>query len=365
MGIISCGKKKIYKANAIGTDLNRYDIQVTYPQNWFAPIQLSSFSETIEEKTIEWMDAIGLIKNSERLEHIRAMEPRHYAGYTHSMAAYDHALTYCKYITMWLLWDDECVEQANHYEEIDLPLRALAGESMSDTQLLDPYVLAFLHIGDTYESLGATKAWRLRFAQKMSEWAKYAIHEEKMRRFGDNHKPNRSFMEALKIRSFTVGIRPNSIPLERAVGIEIPEYIHTDNHYEMLLDQAAKICCIVNDLVGVPKDIKNNQINSNLVLYHQIYYDCSLRESYDALIEIHDKAVEQYDLLTELLLNKTEKEFKERLSTFFTHLRYMDSGFGYWHRDCVRYQEYVASEDDLYFKLLISCLAPSSEMRNN
>lgn len=43
------------------------------------------------------------------------MEPRHYAGNTHSMAAYEHALMYCKYITMWLLWDDDCVEKLSGF----------------------------------------------------------------------------------------------------------------------------------------------------------------------------------------------------------------------------------------------------------
>ena len=102
-------------------------LAVSYPKYWFAPVALSPFASTIEEETMEWMDSLGLVKNKERRSHLRAMEPRHYAGYSHSMASYAHALMYCKYITMWLLWDDECVEVATDYSEVSEPLMALAG----------------------------------------------------------------------------------------------------------------------------------------------------------------------------------------------------------------------------------------------
>src|SRR3990167_8349692 len=346
-------KNMVYEKNNIDRHLKKCSIKIIYPQHWFAPVKLSTFSKTIEDETISWMSAIGLIKDSQCLAHVRAMEPRHYAGYTHSMAAYDHALVYCQYITMWLLWDDECVENVKEYNEaVEIPMLALAGESISPAQRLNPYVNAFLQIGDSYEKMGASRHWRQRFAEKMIEWAKLAICEESARRL-DLTRSARSFDEALQLRSFTVGIRPNSVTLERAVGIEIPDYIHADPDYESLLDQAAKICCIVNDLVGVPKDIKNNQIQSNLILYHQLRNRCSLLESYQALVGIHDEAVRQYDLLAGKLLHKVPSAFQERVHTFFSHLRYMDSGFGYWHQDCIRYQQYVASDKEFYFTFSI------------
>ena len=106
--------------------------------------------------------------------------------------------------------------------------------------------------------------------------------------------------------------------------------------------------------MGVAKDIQNNQVLSNLILYHQIYYKCSLRESYEALIHIHDQAVTCYDALANILLAKVEEHYKERFATFLMHLRYMDSGFGFWHRDCIRYQQYIAIEYPYYFKLSIN-----------
>jgi hypothetical protein len=280
------------------------------------------------------------------------MEPRYYAGYSHSMAAYDHALMYCKYITMWLLWDDQCVETAQNFIDIELPIRALAGEDNLST-INDPYAIAFKHIGDEYERLGASRSWRIRFAEKMREWAHYAIEEEKIRRLGTVNEVNRSFEEAVRLRAITVGIRPNSITLERAVGIELPDAILHSAEYPLLIDKAALICCIINDIVGVPKDMLNHQTNSNLILYHQICFNSSLQDAYFSVLALHDEAIIDYDCIAQKMLENCPSDFKERLSVFIDHLRYMDTGFGFWHRDCVRYQNWVAREKNYIFRIEI------------
>lgn len=135
-------------------NLRNHTLEVTYPSHWLAPVKLSPFAMTIEEDTMHWLSSINLVPDSECYNHVRNMEPRHYAGYSHSMAAYDHALMYCKYITMWLLWDDQCVEIAQDLADIELPIRALAGED-NLLHINDPYVIAFRHIGDEYERFGS------------------------------------------------------------------------------------------------------------------------------------------------------------------------------------------------------------------
>lgn len=350
----SLAKVRIADSKSVDTLLlGSQVIPVTYPSHWLAPVCLSPFAKTIEEETLSWMGSLGLIQNNSCLNHLRNMEPRHYAGYSHSMASYEHALLYCKYITMWLLWDDDCVEVAKDYAEVEWPLVALAGDEYPDSFSQAPYVLAFKHLGDEYERLGASRAWRQRFADKMKEWAKRAIDEEKVRRQESGLDARRSFEEALSLRAITVGIRPNSLPLERAVGIELPKFIHTHPLYQRLIDKAALICCIINDVVGVAKDLKNNQITSNLVLYHSLYFKTSLHESYSGVLSIHDQAVKDYDKTADTLFEFCPEPYQERLATFISHLRYMDTGFGYWHRDCVRYQDLVAVENSQAFRIAI------------
>ena len=345
----------VYSADEpLPENVKTHALPVTYPKHWFAPVKLSPFASTIEEETIDWLESLGLVTNAEQRAHFRAIEPRHYAGYSHSMASYEHALLYCKYITMWLLWDDGCVEAATDYSDIAEPLTALAGEEVPAARKNDPYVLAFKHIGDEYERLGATREWRIRLAADMSEWTKHAVEEEIVRRKGGDGISGRNFSDAIKLRTITAGIRPTILPLERAVGIEVPHEIHTDPDYRDLVDQAARICWIVNDLVSVPKDIENEQKETNLILYHRMRFGGSLHDSCLALLKIHDKAVETYDVLAAKLLAKTPPVFRERMSTFFDHLRYMDSGFGFWHSDCIRYKRSVAVEDNRAYRIHIA-----------
>ena len=241
----------------VGSDLQ---MQLRYPSAWFAPVALSAFAQTIGKCTIEWLDELGLLKDAATRDHVLAMEPHHYAGYSHSMASYDHALLYSKYITLWLLWDDQVVERANHIQDAMRPLHALGGGTCDWS---DPFCVGFRQIGDGYVLHGATSEWRWRFSNVMLEWAQHAVAEEMMRREAMHSTPQMAFTEALRQRSFTVGIRPNSIPLERAAGFELPAFVYSSAIYARLMDAAARICCLVNDLVGIRKDIANGQISSN------------------------------------------------------------------------------------------------------
>ena len=315
----------------VGGDLQ---LQLRYPSAWFAPVALSAFAQTIGKCTIDWLDELGLLKDATTRDHVLAMEPHHYAGYSHSMASYDHALLYSKYITLWLLWDDQVVERANHIQDAMPPLHALGGGTCDWS---DPFCVGFRQIGDGYVLHGATSEWRWRFSNVMLEWARHAVAEESMRREAMQSAPHMAFTDALRQRSFTVGIRPNSIPLERAAGFELPAFVYSSSTYARLMDAAARICCLVNDLVGIRKDIANRQISSNMVLHYQRCFGGSLGKACSVILDIHDQAVQEFDQLAAALLSECAPPFIERLTVFLSHLRYMDTGFAFWHRDCVRY----------------------------
>lgn len=324
------------------------EIHLNYPKEWFSPVKISPFFNTIEKETVDWMHSLGLIPSEEIRKHIIAMDPRHYAGYSLPLSSYEHALLYCKYITMWLLWDDNIVEKSDTFNsDISEPLLALAGENISDVK--KPYVLAFKHIGDEYERLGATRSWRVRFANKMEEWARNAIIEEDVRQ----SNLERSFDEAVRLRSITVGIRPNSLPLEMSVGFELPQEIYNNPVYLEILEQVAIICCIINDLVGVPKDLRNNQINSNLVLFNMTKFQVHLEQAYKNIIEYHDRAILKLDSLSNQLLQNCKESHKERLKEIIYNLRYMDTGFGFWHQDCIRYQNLLPVIGNRAFRIKI------------
>ena len=311
-------------------------VHLRYPARWFSPQRVSSFSNTVSEQTIAWLDRLCLLPDRETYDHVVAMEPQYYAGYSMPAASYEQTLLYCKYITLWLLWDDQVVEKAEDLGDISRALAALAGEECEDC---DPFCIGFREIGDGYSLGGATTAWRRRFAHVMLEWATYAVQEGARRRAPLSCTSRYGFEQALRVRSFTVGIRPNSIPLERALGFELTPAIYLDSVYADLMNCAATICSLVNDLVSLHKDRANSQQNSNMVLYHQASHNCSLQMSCDAIVAIHEKMVIQFDRLAAKLITRCAREFSERLTAFISNLRYMDSGFAYWHRDCARYHK--------------------------
>ncbi|WP_223537967.1 terpene synthase family protein [Pseudomonas sp. GL-B-16] len=343
---------RIICANEEIQGLREHRLEIQYPEHWFAPLALSPFAKKIEQETISWMQALGLIKDDQSLSHVQAMEPRYYAGYSHSMASYDYTLLYCKCITMWLLWDDERVEVAKNFDAVEGPIIALRGDQAPAHQVDDPYVRAFKHIGDEYERLGASKQWRQRFADRMSEWATHAIQEEVVRRNGVGND-NRSLEEAIRLRAITIGFKPASIPTERAAGIELPEELVGSEDYELILEYAAQICFIVNDIVGVPKDISNDQKKSNLVIYYMNANNVSLLDAYHKILRVHDDAVNAYDKLVASVLRSFPSFKQAELSYFFDSLRYMETGFGIWQAECIRYQNSFAAQGKQSYRISI------------
>ncbi|WP_432171851.1 terpene synthase family protein [Streptomyces sp. 1222.5] len=341
---------------ASSPDVKLTTLPLEYPAHWLSPVRLSPFAHTIEHGTMAWMESLGLFSSSAAADEVRAMEPRHYGGYPHSLAAYEHALAFCQYVTMWLLWDDKVVEKATSIFQVEPALAALAGTPVDPEHRNDPYVRAFRHLGDEYERLGASRAWRTGFADAMRHWARQAILEEEVRR--RTAGADRPFQETLALRVETNGLLPTSMTLERAVGIELPNALRADPCYLSLLNHAGQIVCIVNDLVAVGKDLHHGQQASNTVLCYRRNTGRPLREAYEALIDVHDRSIKTYDRLAAMLLAKAEKDVRERFAAFLGQLRYMCSGFAFWHTGAARYRRFLAVEAGQAFRVEI--VAPSS-----
>jgi hypothetical protein len=88
------------------------------------------------------------------------------------------------------------------------------------------------------------------------------------------------------------------------MSIELPDEILEDPLYQKCVDLAGLICCIVNDLVGVGKDLINHEMKINLVLYHFLLVGESLEHSCQAIVDMHDKAVEDFDVCAAQFLRR-------------------------------------------------------------
>ncbi|MFG2341012.1 hypothetical protein [Streptomyces yangpuensis] len=336
-------------------------LPISYPAHWMSPVRLSSFAGTIEDRTIAWMAALGLVPSPAVAEEIRAMEPRHYGGYALSLASHEYALAFCQYVTMWLRWDDEVVENATSVSQVLPPLLALAGIEVGQAHRGDPYVRAFGYLGDEYERLGASRLWRITFADTMRDWAVQAVREENLRR--STTGADRTVEETLALRVVTIGLLPTTMTLERAVGIELTGSLRADPDYRALVDQASRIVCIVNDLVAVGKDLQHGQEASNTVLCDRRNHGHGLRDAYEALIDVHDQSIDAYDHLASRLLGRADTDFRERLAALLAQLRYMCSGFALWHTTAARYRRYLAVEAGRAFQPSIVTTASKPDPR--
>lgn len=295
------------------------------------------------------MKKLGLLPTKQVEESVRKIEPRYITGYPLCLANYDYALIFCKCLTLWLLFDDVAVEVADDPETIIPPFDALAGNSITPIHLLNPFVVAFKEIGEEYERLGASTQFRQRLGNSMKEWVRFSVQEAIIR----TSNQDRTFEEALDLRCGTIGMRPTAMLLERTIGIEMPDEISDDPLYQKCIDLAALTCCTINDLVGVGKDLIQQQMKTNIVLSHFVSMGKSLEHSYESIISIHDKAVNDFDSCTAQLLRRVDCVRYERLSWFFMALRYMQTGFAKWHQNCKRYLQYVVSEGDSILQISI------------
>jgi hypothetical protein len=264
-------------------------------------------------------------------------------------ANYDYAIVFCKFITLWLLFDDVEAEVTNDPETIMSRFDAVAGKPVDTNYSLNPFAIGFKELGEEFQRLGASLQWRERFADGLKRWAKVAVQEAIIR----TSNVGQSFQDLLDMRSVTIGIQPTMVMLERTLGFELPDEILKEPLYEKCVDLASLICCTMNDLVALGKDLIQNQIETNLVLFHFRLFGGTLEDSYQAIINIHNKAVEDFDLYATELLQRTSSVWQERLRWFFMVSRFMSTGYSKWHQDCARYLQYVTTEGDNAFKIRI------------
>jgi hypothetical protein len=68
-------------------------------------------------------------------------------------------------------------------------------------------------------------------------------------------------------------------------------------------------------------------------------------------VDMHDKAVEDFDVCAAQFLRRVNSAWQQRLHCQLMALRYMDIGFAKWHQDCAQYRRYVAAKGDYIFQI--------------
>lgn len=61
-----------------------------------------------------------------------------------------------------------------------------------------------------------------------------------------------------------------------------------------------------------------------------------------------------YDKLVAKLLKSLAPEKRERINYFFNLIRYLETGFGIWQENCIRYQHSVAAQMSKSYRIAIT-----------
>lgn len=331
-------------------DIEIETLPLTYPAQWFAPVDQHPCAEAVEDQTLNWMHELGLLRDAAQEGSVRAMCPRFYGGCSGSMLSFETDLLYTRYLTMWLLWDDEVIETSTHPHALEPYFRAMEGTVHAPE--LRGYHLAWHQVGRALKALGASKALEMRWTEAMRRYAGFALSETAIR--NDPDADRRSFEEAFLMRTYTIGAAPAVIYLEACCGAELPEVMADTHDYQRWAHHAAVLQALQNDIASVPKDLRKEEFATNMVLRHWRDHGGALRESYQAMLDLHDRSVEAFDDCVHLLLARTRSDDRERLQQYFDHVRYMETGFGFYHVRAERYRRDIVVDSRRAYRSVLN-----------
>lgn len=286
----------------------------------------SPFAKSLEFETLEWLKKRGLLPTQKLVERVQAMEISGYGGFSHPFRNFEYSLSFTKYITLWLLWDDVCVEKSREMKDFETVLDAISGHEVKSQDL---FVLAWKEVCDEYTRLGASKEFRKRLGRNMHQWIEFALREVRLQ----NTFKSVPFRTLCYQRWITIGMIPAAQLLERSCGIELGKLSETAVLKELVLG-SAKIVAVANELLSVPKDHESGWVN--LALAYKSQKGCSIEKTYSTLVKIHECAVLNFDECERKLLKSLGKD-SEKVKVWIACLRECARGFSHWHTVCRRY----------------------------
>lgn len=347
-------------------ELGRYqprDVDFRFPRSWQSLQPRSPFAMEAQKDTIAWFDSLGLIPSEDVRKRVLSMDIAGYAGYSLPMASYEDFLVYTRFLTLWLLWDDQVVERMEGSaldEHLEQALEALEG-NLLPAEAKDPYVRAWAELAQEYLRLGRDKAFLKRLSIGFRQWLDNCLleliiaHALKQDRMGLKQYSWERFLE---IRMYTIGMFPTMLLIEQSLGIDLPEYVREDPAIKRLARLAALLVACGNEVSSAPKDYRASW--PNWMSFYQLLNDCSIGECYEAMAEMNRKAIQEFDEIA-ANLPSWGSPIDAWVQAWVCSLRYCVSGFARWHAEAPRYHQHsiVNSVEKRYFRLQMGITDPT------
>lgn len=255
-------------------------------------------------------------------------------------------------MTLWLLWDDVHVEVAGPENSVEYlrtfenVIKVLGGQPLPEGS--DGFVRAWYEVAQDLRSVNGnvSPAFYRRFSTTFAEWIRAALEEKRVFR-SETEIDDHPFSLFVQQRIATIGMFSEALFLELVCGFELPEEIYNHPTFRRLVELSGLLVGLSNEIVSVAKDVASVDSWSNLVLIHQrhhnlqseIYNRCTIGDSFEKIVEMHDDGVYEYDRLasSKSLESFVPRDWQERVDTYLFTLRYSVRGFAAWHAKTKRY----------------------------
>lgn len=295
------------------------------PEHWRPNPAVNVHAEAIEPHIYDWFHEIGF--GAEALARLRSFAPGRYAGIPFSSVGRTELLFIAKYLSLWLLWDDEDVELKGR--GFQLRMKGIFDSSAhASTNLCDE---AWRRL---FQELALVQSPMLieKMIDGMHTWSAAALVEAQVAKERGGRRV--AFSDALQSRIATIGMYGTAHLLEYARHVELPDEIHEHAAVRSLKTLSGKIVGLGNDLISLGKDLASGYVNVILAFAEE--NRLSLSEAIGGVASMHDEALLEFDRLVSSLPS-FGPTYDEAVAFWCRDLRHACLGFTLWEARAPRY----------------------------
>lgn len=304
------------------------------------PSAVHPAADTIHEMTVQWAQAMGLVRSPKHVETLRDSRVGHLLARIFPVASDLVALQIATDWTTLFCCLDDRLEQIHGAALVAAYLRNLLSvfRDGANPQLVDPFSQAF---GDLRERMFDLRVpnWIPRFSACVERLFEAFVDEARYRSTGVIP----GFASHTKIRQITVGLYTGFLLSELTEHIFLPPDVLEHEAVQALERSASTIVGLANDIYTVEKELAKGEVNNTvLVLMHEdgLGFD----EAVDRTVQLHNIEMREFSRLT-TDLPSFDEDIDYQLHRYVEVLIAFISGHDDWARMTGRYS-LPASHDD-------------------
>ncbi|HRI70900.1 MAG TPA: terpene synthase family protein [Polyangium sp.] len=325
----------IRMASDVAADTPRLDLPLRIPAHWRPEPLVNVHAVDIEAPLLAWFCEMGF--GARHLEMLRTFAPGQYAGAPFPHATRRELLCIAKYLSLWLLWDDEDVESNGRGFNLR-PYQIFHASAKPPTNIFDKaWWNLFCELAQVH-----SRNWIEMLVEAMHMWSVAALAEARQVQSWNSEQRHVRFSDAMQSRIATIGMYATAHLLEHARHIELPRIIHQHPTVRRIKMLANKIVGLGNDLLSLGKDLARDYVNVIVVLADE--YALSLQEAIRRSTRMHDDALLEFDRLA-ASLPSFGPEHDGAIAVWLDDLRYSCLGFVMWEARAPRYAAFKVLVD--------------------